>query len=156
MLTAIQSIPTLLDVSLRFYPAELPSFPFEPTRDRFAIARVGDTVGEGVMTYCHFEPGDILFGFTGFFTSEITQFTLQVHDSLHLHDPYFMGKVLHSCGPNAICDMARRLFIAVETIEPGDFITMDYAQTEDYLFKTFDCQCDAPHCRGVIKGRKQA
>ncbi len=155
MLTATQTRPTLFDVSERFYPEALPRFPFEPTRDRFAITQVGDSVGEGVTTRCHFMPGDILFGFTGFFTSEITQFTLQVHEGLHLHDPYFMGKVLHSCDPNATCDMTRRLFIAIAPIAPGDFITMDYAQTEDYLFKTFECQCGAPHCRGEVKGRKQ-
>jgi len=139
----------------RFYPDALPPFAHEPTHDRFDIVRVGDSVGEGVITHVAFEPGDIIFAFTGFFSTEITQFSLQVHEQLHLHDPYFMGKVLHACDPNAYCDMAKRVFIALRHIEPNEFITMDYAQTEDYLFKTFPCACGSANCRGVVTGRKQ-
>jgi uncharacterized protein len=139
----------------RFYPDALPAFENEPTRDRFAIVRVGDSVGEGVNTLVAHNKGDVLFAFTGFFSTEITQFSLQVHDGLHLHDPYFMGKVLHSCDANAYCDMEKRQFIALRPIEAGEFITMDYAQTEDYLFKTFPCSCGAENCRGYVTGRKQ-
>jgi hypothetical protein len=139
----------------RFYPDALPPFENEPSRERFDIVRVGDSIGEGVMTHVAFERGDAIFAFTGFFSREITQFSLQVNDGLHLHDPYFMGKILHSCDPNAYCDMETRTFIALRPIEPGEFITMDYAQTEDYLFKSFPCSCGAENCRGVVTGRKQ-
>lgn len=142
-------------VSLRFYPEQMASFPYEPTADRFRIQRVDDKVGEGVVTCVGFQPGEVVFAFTGFFTGEITQFSLQVRPGLHLHDPYFMGKILHHCDPNTTVDMERRLFIARREIQPGDFITMDYAETEDYLFKTFECECDAPNCRGLVKGRLQ-
>jgi hypothetical protein len=139
----------------RFYPDTLPAFENEPTRERFDIVRVGDSVGEGVATLVAFNEGDVIFNFTGFFSTEITQFSLQVHDGLHLHDPYFMGKVLHSCDANAYCDMEKRHFVALRPIEAGEFITMDYAQTEDYLFKTFPCSCGAENCRGYVTGRKQ-
>ena len=139
----------------RFYPDTLPAFENEPTRERFDIVRVGDSVGEGVKTLVAFNEGDVIFSFTGFFSTEITQFSLQVRDGLHLHDPYFMGKVLHSCDANAYCDMEKRQFIALRPIEAGEFITMDYAQTEDYLFKTFPCSCGAENCRGYVTGRKQ-
>lgn len=155
MFATTNHMPPNVTVFARFYPEAMPSFAYEPTPDRFAIARVADSVGEGVMTFCDFQPGDVLFGFTGFFSSEITQFSLQFREGLHLHDPYFMGKILHSCDPNAICDMEHRLFVARLPIQAGSFITMDYAQTEDYLFKTFECQCNSPQCRGIIKGRKQ-
>ncbi|MCI0709197.1 MAG: SET domain-containing protein-lysine N-methyltransferase [Chloroflexi bacterium] len=143
-------------LSYRFYPDELPPFPNEPTRDRFEIVRGDDMVGEGVRSRATFLPGEIVFQFTGFYVSEITQFSLQVHSGLHLHDPYFMGKILHSCDPNTVVNMDQRRFIAVKPIEAGDFVTMDYAQTEDYLFKTFMCNCDAPNCRGLVTGRKQS
>jgi uncharacterized protein len=139
----------------RFYPDTLPAFENEPTREHFDIVRVGDSVGEGVKTLVAFNEGDVIFNFTGFFSTEITQFSLQVHDGLHLHDPYFMGKVLHSCDANAYCDMEKRQFVALRPIEAGTFITMDYAQTEDYLFKTFPCSCGAENCRGYVTGRKQ-
>jgi tyrocidine synthetase-3 len=155
MSSTTQAIASNIVITNRFYPDTMPSFAYEPTREHFSITRIGDTVGEGVMTHIPFEAGQIIFGFTGFFSSEITQFSLQVHEGLQLHDPYFMGKVLHSCDPNAYCDMERRLFIALKPIMAGDFITMDYAQTEDYLFKSFPCECGAPNCCGIVKGRKE-
>jgi hypothetical protein len=32
---------------------------------------------------------------------------------------------------------------------------MDYAETEDVLFKQFPCSCAAPNCRGWITGRRE-
>lgn len=154
-LTLEESSEEPIPDDMRFYPAALPHFKNEPTRDRFEIARVGDSVGEGVKTLVSFEAGDIIFEFTGFFSHEITLFTLQVEDGLHLHDPYFMGKILHNCNPNAKVDMKKRTFTALRHIEAGEFITMDYASTEEYLFRTFECHCGAEHCRGTVKGSKQ-
>jgi uncharacterized protein len=139
--------------SERFYPAALPPFAHEPRRDRFVIDVKSDGSGEGVRSLVDFEAGDVLFSFTGFFTGEITQFSLQVRPGLHLHDPYFMGKVLHSCAPNAVVDMEERTFTAIRPIEKGAFVTMDYAQTEDVLYRSFVCQCGAPNCRGLVTGR---
>lgn len=141
--------------SLRFYPDSIPRFCHEPTRDRFLI-NGDDRYGEGVVSLTSFSRGEIVFGFTGFFSAEVTQFSLQIRDGLHLHDPFFYGKILHSCSPNARVDLKRRVFVATRRILPGQHVTMDYAQTEDYLFKTFDCQCGAQSCRGYIAGRKQA
>jgi uncharacterized protein len=140
---------------MRFYPSQLPHFNNEPTRSRFEIARVGDSVGEGVRTLVSHKAGDVIFEFTGFFSHEITLFSLQVEDGVHLHDPYFMGKILHCCDPNARVDMHARTFTAVRDILPGEFITMDYASTEEYLYRTFECSCGAVNCRGVVKGSKQ-
>jgi hypothetical protein len=64
-----------------------------------------------------------------------------------------MGKVLHSSEPNMSCDMSTRTFTAIEPIAAGACITMDYEQTEDILFRAFQCACGAPTCRGLIAGR---
>jgi hypothetical protein len=32
---------------------------------------------------------------------------------------------------------------------------MDYAETEDTLFKQFPCSCGSSNCRGWITGRKE-
>jgi hypothetical protein len=37
-----------------------------------------------------------------------------------------------------------------------DYLTMDYAQTEDVLYRQFPCSCGAENCRGWITGRKEA
>lgn len=138
---------------MRFYPDFMPPFEYEPTGDRFAIQAVDGGRGQGVVALVPFQPGDIVFRFTGFFSSEITQFSLQYAPGLHLHDPFFMGKVLHSCSPNTWCDMATRTYTAVRAIAPGECVTMDYEQTEDVLYRAFHCGCGAPNCRGLIQGR---
>lgn len=134
----------------RFYPDSLPPFLLEPRSDHFQIQKIGDDVGEGVVSLIPFYKGQVLFAFTGFLLNEITQYTLKVSDGLHLHDPFFMGKVLHSCNPNSSCDMESRIFTAVRDIEPGELITMDYMETETDLFKSFPCRCGAANCRGWI------
>lgn len=138
---------------MRFYPDFMPPFEHEPTTDRFEIRNIDGSKGQGAVALVEFQPGDIVFRFSGFFTNEITQFTLQYQPGIHIHDPYFMGKVLHSCDPNMWCDMPTRTFIATRRILPGECITMDYEQTEDVLFRAFECGCGAPNCRGLIQGR---
>lgn len=140
-------------MSNRFYPDSYPPFAYEPTRDRFAIRPIGDTVGEGVVALVALQPGEIAFRFAGVLLNDITLFTLQYAPGLHLHDPYFMGKLLHACEPNLSCDMARREFTVIRPVAPGDLLTMDYEQTEDVLYRPFVCGCGAPTCRGLIQGR---
>lgn len=137
---------------MRFYPDFIPPFDHEPTSERFEIRYVDDGVGQGVVSLTDFNIGDTVFVFTGTFSSTITQFTLRVTDDLHLHDPFLMGKVLHSCDPNCHVDMATRTFTAIKPIKAGEFVTMDYAQTEAVLYKPFPCACGAAKCRGWVRG----
>jgi hypothetical protein len=141
---------------VRFYPPELPPFPNEPTRDRFEILPQGSAVGEGVVALVPFRAGEEVFAFTGHVVNERTLYSLQLPGGRHLHDPYFMGKVLHHCDPNCSVDMTRRVFTARRDIAPGERITMDYDETEDVLFRSFTCRCGAPRCRGQIAGRLAA
>ncbi|MEW5894754.1 MAG: SET domain-containing protein-lysine N-methyltransferase [Candidatus Omnitrophota bacterium] len=136
----------------RFYPNSLPSFPNEPLPTKFEIKKISSSVGEGVVTLRSFKKGDTVCAFTGYLVNFITQFSLTLGENLHIHDPYFMGKILHSCDPNTHCDMSRRVFIAKRDIKAGEIITMDYAQTEPKLYKPFDCSCGAPNCRGFVNG----
>ena len=100
----------------RFYPEIFPEFEYEPTTDKFVIQRISDGVGEGVVALVDFEPGDIVFRFTGVFSADVTLFTLQVNEHLHLHDPIFMGKILHCCDANCSVDMQTRTFTAVKPL----------------------------------------
>lgn len=138
---------------MRFYPDSYPQFEYEPTKDRFEIRKIGDNVGEGVVALVPLQPGEIAFRFAGVLLNDITLFTLQYAPGLHLHDPFFMGKILHSCAPNLSCDMTKREFTVVRPIMPGDLLTMDYEETEDVLFRPFMCGCGAASCRGLIQGR---
>lgn len=136
----------------RFYPDYVPEFSHEPKPSKFEIVQIGDNIGVGVMSKATFFPGEIVFGFTGFVIDSITQYSLTDPRGGHVHDPFFMGRVLHSCDPNTDCDMIRRVFIARKKIRPGELVTMDYEQTEPVLFKPFTCQCGSPKCRKLIQG----
>ena len=136
----------------RFYPDFYPRFTYEPTKERFRIIQTQD-VGEGIISLASFQPGEIVFKFAGVLLSEVTLFTLQLKPGNHLHDPFFMGKVLHSCDPNMSCDMETQTFTAIKPIRKGDYLTMDYETTEDVLFRSFECQCGAPNCKKLIKGK---
>lgn len=136
----------------RFYPDFIPMFPNEPKVYQFKIVTISEKVGEGVVSKTVFSKGDIVFAFTGVVLDFITQFTLRDKQGQHIHDPFFMGKVLHSCDPNTTCDMEKRTFTAKRDILPGELITMDYEETEASLFKPFLCQCGAKNCKGLIAG----
>lgn len=151
-LDSLQQAP---EPSNRFYPEQLPSFQYEPTRDRFSIVSLGENVGEAVVCLTDFAAGDVVFACTGFFSDSVTLFSLQITPTLHLHDPYFYGKLMHSCDPNVRVDVNTRQFIATRAIRAGEPVTLDYAASEDYLFRSFPCRCGAAQCRGVVAGRKQ-
>jgi len=136
----------------RFYPDFYPSFAYEPTRKLFQIMQTDD-IGEGIISLANFSAGDIVAKFTGVLLNQITLYTLQLQTGYHLHDPFFMGKVLHSCDPNMQCDMATQTFIARKDIKKGDFLTMDYETTEDELFRSFECKCGSPNCKKIIRGK---
>ena len=137
----------------RFYPDFVPPFADEPLADKFAIRPIDGNVGAGVVSLTDFAAGQLVFVFTGIFMSEITLFTLQVRPGLYIHDPFFMGKVLHRCDPNCDVDMATRSFHARKPIRAGDWITMNYEQTEDQLFRPFRCHCGDEPCEGLEAGR---
>jgi hypothetical protein len=108
------------------------------------------TKGKCVAASRDFEPGELVFVFTGQLTPRITLRSLRLNEHLHLHDPYFMGFVAHSCEPNCTVDMSKLQFTSTRFIPAGELITMDYMQTEDRLFRRFECSCGTPACRGLI------
>lgn len=145
-----------MSATLRFYPYSVQPYLYEPTRDKFDILPLSDGRGEAVVSLSRFVPGETVFVFSGVVVPDITLFTLQLNETAHIHDPFFMGKVLHACSPNTRVVMEERRFIAIDFIEPGDCITMDYNSTEDRLFRGFVCRCGSPVCQGTIRGSKVA
>jgi len=45
--------------------------------------------------------------------------------------------------------------IATRDVAPGDYLSLDYAMTEDRLARQFACGCGASNCRAWILGRKE-
>lgn len=93
--------------------------------------------------------------FTGNIVHRVMQHTLQITSTTHLHDAYFSGLLFHSCNPNIFVDMQQFEIWAIQDIKAGEALAMDYASTEDVLFKQFPCFCQSPNCRKWITGRKE-
>jgi uncharacterized protein len=135
------------------YPPELGNDPLFPRAEDFSIVFKDKKTGMGVITYRAFKKGTIMAKIARQAVSDIRQHTLQLSKNKHNFDPYFSGYFLHSCAPNVSVNMKKMTVTALQDIEANSYIYMDYAETEDYLFKQFPCSCGAENCRGWITGR---
>jgi hypothetical protein len=135
------------------YPPELGNDPLFPRAEDFSIIFKDKMTGKGVISYRSFQKGTIMARFTGHTVPDIRQHTLQLSKTTHNFDPYFTGYFLHSCAPNISVNMKEMTITALQDIAENSYLYMDYAETEDYLFKQFPCSCGAENCRGWITGR---
>lgn len=138
------------------YPESYTFNPLYPKTGDFEIVRKDENAGYGVISHRSFNKGDIVAAMNGEIVHDIRQHTLQIKPGVHLYDIHFTGYFLHSCSPNVRLDMKKMLVTAKRKINAGDYLLMDYAQTEDVLYKQFPCSCGAKNCRGWVTGRKQA
>lgn len=137
------------------YPDSYEYSPFYPKSEDFEVIHKDDNSGFGVISYRAFKKGELVAIINGERITDIRQHSLQIEPGLHLYDTHFSGYFLHSCRPNVHLDMQNMRVTAVRKIRPGDYILMDYAQTEDVLYRQFPCSCGAANCRGWITGSKQ-
>lgn len=137
------------------YPPKFGSDPLFPQSSDFAVVEKDPQVGKGVITYRDFKKGEVIAKMAGDVVSVIKQHTLQIDAKRHLHDTYFSGYFLHSCDPNIFLDMQEMKVIALKPIRANSYLYMDYAQTEDVLFRQFPCSCGARSCRGWITGKAE-
>ncbi len=126
-----------------------------PIHDDFAIAEREDGKGQAVYDLRGHARGELVARFTGYVIPYRTQHTLQITPSAHLLDMSFVGYLAHSCSPNVFVDMQSFEVWALEDIAPDTQLTMDYAATEDVLYKQFRCLCQSPKCRHWVTGRKE-
>jgi uncharacterized protein len=137
------------------YPDQFGKDPLFPKHSEFAVVFKDELAGRGVIAYRAFRKGEIIARMAGHIVNEIRQHTLQLTPETHLFDPYFSGYFLHSCSPNISLNMVDLTVTALEDIPANSFLYMDYAETEDVLFRQFPCSCGATICRGWITGRKE-
>jgi len=136
------------------YPYELKNGRNYPTKDTFTVNHC-ETTGRGIYVKRSFKKGEMVARMAGITIPDILQHTLQISPFLHLYDPHFTGLLLHSCDPLVSLDMVKLEIWALQDIEKGQALTMDYAQTEDILFRQFPCACGAINCRNWVTGRKE-
>ena len=137
------------------YPDQFGKDPFFPKHSDFAVVFKDELAGRGVIAYRAFAKGEIVARMAGYVVHEIRQHTLQLTPEIHLYDPYFSGFFLHSCSHNISLNMMELTVTALKDIPANSFLYMDYAETEDVLFKQFPCSCGSPNCRGWVTGKKE-
>lgn len=136
------------------YPAHFGHNPLFPKESDFEVVYKDERSGKGVICYRAFKRGEVIAHMAGEVINEIRQHTLQISPDRHLFDPYFSGYFLHSCSPNISLDMANMTVTALCDIPADSYLYMDYAETEDHLFKQFPCSCGSTNCRGWVGGKK--
>lgn len=136
------------------YPANYGCDKLFPKATDFEVVFKDEMSGKGVICYRAFKRGEVIAHMSGEIINEIRQHTLQIDSEKHLFDPYFSGYFLHSCAPNISLDMDKMTVTALQDIPANSYLYMDYAETEDHLFKQFPCSCGARACRGWVAGKK--
>lgn len=111
--------------------------------------------GLGVRTGSARRAGETIHRFTGEIGPELRQHTLQVAPGLHISGTRIIGYLSHSCEPNSALDMGRFELVALKDVRAGELLTIDYAATEDTLYRQFACHCGAAGCRRWITGRAE-
>ncbi|MDA0281556.1 MAG: SET domain-containing protein-lysine N-methyltransferase [Proteobacteria bacterium] len=134
------------------YPKKYGVNPLFPQATDFNVITKDVSTGYGVLARRSFEAGELIAVITGEVVPDILQHTLQICEGKHLLDQYFTGYLLHACSPNISVDMHSMTVTALKNIPANTFLTMDYAQTEEVLYKQFPCSCGSENCRGWITG----
>tara|TARA_B110000971_G_scaffold1692_1_gene1861 strand:+ start:3095 stop:3562 length:468 start_codon:yes stop_codon:yes gene_type:complete len=134
------------------YPKNFGDNPLFPQASDFRVISKDQSTGYGVLATRHFSAEALVAVIAGDIVSDILQHTLQISTGKHLLDRYFTGYLLHSCSPNISVDMASMTVTAFRDIPANTFLYMDYAQTEEILYKQFHCSCGSHACRGWITG----
>lgn len=137
------------------YPAHYGDNPLFPSSENFQVVQRDGSFGMGVICYRPIKAGDLVAEFAGEIIYEMTQHTLQIEPGVHLLDLYFTGYFLHSCDPNVSVNMKERRVTALRDIAEFDFLQMDYAETEQTLYKQFPCSCGTANCRRWITGSSE-
>lgn len=138
---------------MQIYPYEMEEPTGYPTRKDFFVSTAGDEKGFGLYTRRPFKKGELMARFTGEVLDEVRLHTLQINPTRHLHDPHFVGYLLHACAPNVALDMETLTMWTLKDIDAGEALTMDYTSTEDVLYRQFPCLCQASNCRKWVTGR---
>lgn len=112
--------------------------------------------GLGVRTLVARHRGEVVHRFSGVVGPNLELHSLQVNEHLHISHTRYIGFLSHSCDPNCRLDMSRFEVVALSDVPAGGLLTIDYAATEDILYRQFACACGASVCRRWITGRAES
>lgn len=88
----------------------------------------------------------LIYVLRGCINIEPTKTSIQIGSKAHIEDN--LGQYInHSCDPNV--RISRVNVVSIKEIKPGDSITFDYNNNEDYMSNPFVCN----DCGKLIKGK---
>ena len=118
----------------------------------FAMRRTN--YGGGVTSRDAWKQHDILSSVTWTAAGdERTRWTVQVGPHRHAEmRPAELSYSNHSCNPNVEIDTTASVVRALRDIAPGDDIVWFYPSTEWQMTESFECECGAATCIGLVNG----
>ncbi len=119
------------------------------------VAETVDKRGKGLRGKVIFHKDEHVAKLSGVIVNHTTLDTIQITPTLYLSDRWFCRFLLHSCDPNLKINAEHLDIRALRKIFPGEYLTIDYAITEDAVTFQFACNCGAPNCRAWITGRTE-
>lgn len=137
------------------YPDIIPTEEGHPTSAKFLVVETGDERGRGITATVAFKKHECVTKLSGIIVNHTTLNTIQITPTLYFSDQWFCRFLLHSCDPNSSIDLKNLELKALRDISPGDYLTIDYASTDDSVTFQFACNCNAPNCRGWVMGRAE-
>jgi hypothetical protein len=126
-----------------------------PSSEHFQVMHATAGTPAGVKTRKNLDGRVRIAKVSGYAVSERRPHTVQLSARIHLYDSWFCGLLRHSCNPNVFFDTTYLELWTVQPIAAGTRLTLDYASTEDALFRQFACQCGELNCRGWITGGQE-
>lgn len=126
-----------------------------PSSEQFKVVRTANDAGGGIRARTALDGRTRIAIVSGYAVGERRLHTLQLSPRIHLYDCWFCGLLQHSCNPNVFFDTTYLELWTVQPIAAGAWLTLDYASTEDVLFRQFACQCGELNCRGWITGSQE-
>ena len=140
---------------ISFYPDLIPAEQDHPASAQFIVVETGDKRGRGLKAKVAFHKDEYVAKLSGIIVNHTTLNTIQITPTLHFADPWFSRFLLHCCDPNLGINVENLDVLALKDIFPGEYLTIDYAATEDRVASQFACNCGAPNCRGWVTGRAE-
>lgn len=140
---------------IAFYPGIISAEEGHPTSAKFIVVETGDERGRGLKGKEAFCKDERVAKLSGVIVTHTTFDTIQITPTLYFSDSWFCRFLLHSCDPNLKINLENLEVRALRNIASGEYLTIDYATTDDKVTAQFACSCGAPNCRGWITGRTE-
>lgn len=137
------------------YPSIIEAEEGHPTSAKFFVKDTGDKRGKGLRGKVEFQKDEYVAKLSGVIVSKTTLDTIQITPALYLADRWFCRFLLHSCDPNLEINLEHLYVRALREIPVGEYLTIDYANTDDEVAFQFACDCWADNCRRWITGRDE-